>query len=539
MLSRCGMSWAGWASAGLVVALTVAATGCASKPDAATRQVSLEERLERASRLLNQGQRDEANRELRALASELESLVRKDAGRPEPHFWLAAARYLQGDLPQAQRHFEAAANRQPAGSPGSASASYDLGLLHQSRKHHEAALHWFQRAATANPGDWRTIAKLVQVFQALGRTAERDRARAKLLDLHRSRAVEKAEFCREQFQEGRYSIMAFERFELAGEWSVRYRFVLADETSSRPERVVALGSYRVTTELARLDSVVGRGERILHLDGYGPGMEHQTFAFYQREPPYEEIRERVVEIARNTRQPISATIVSPGGVALSYLPDSAQPRIQTVALYIATNSDRDFVIDAFAALHRLAPSIAIDPANRIYVTGPVQDVDVGTVIVAVLAESKRIVQIARTPFENIARPAIPRDSANGRGTDAIVYFNPRLDPAIPTMTPDGRVVAQRGRPAFIGLGHELIHALHFINGTHAATVGAEGSLRARFGEHSFRTGSGAKISATEDLEELNTIGIGRYEKGITENALRRFYGLSTRGAYGLEHEEGK
>lgn len=38
----------------------------------------------------------------------------------------------------------------------------------------------------------------------------------------------------------------------------------------------------------------------------------------------------------------------------------------------------------------------------------------------------------------------------------------------------------------------------------------------------------------EDIEELNTIGIGEYRNGPTENDLRRAQGLPLRGAYDLD-----
>ena len=68
-------------------------------------------------------------------------------------------------------------------------------------------------------------------------------------------------------------------------------------------------------------------------------------------------------------------------------------------------------------------------------------------------------------------------------------------------------------PAYIALGHELIHALHVISGDVVK-------------EYSWKT-DGAII------EEARTVGLGPYaSKRITENALRKEWGLAQRTYYG-------
>lgn len=68
-------------------------------------------------------------------------------------------------------------------------------------------------------------------------------------------------------------------------------------------------------------------------------------------------------------------------------------------------------------------------------------------------------------------------------------------------------------PAYIALGHELIHALHVISGDVVK-------------EYSWKT-DGAII------EEARTVGLGPYaNKRITENALRKEWNLTLRTYYG-------
>ena len=520
---------------GLVVVALAAATGCAPGHATVVRQaLSYDQRLASASGLLEQGRREEGTRALQELVGELEPLVRRDVRDTEHRFLLAAARALLGDSSEAVRQFESLAEVESTRHL----ASYNLGQIYQLQKEHEAALYWFQRAANARPDDWRTVAKLVQAFQALGRTSERDRARARLLDLYRTRKIPGDEFCREQFQDGRYLVRVFERFELAGEWTFRYRFELADLPAPGAVRTIVLGSYQPTTELARLRGGIASSERVFHLDGYGPGPAHLTYRFYMREPSYEEVRARVVEILRNRGQPISGTIASPSRTAISRRSETV-PRIVPAKLVIdsTTAADaRDYVMSTFEEIQRLTPRAAMDPLNRIFALGPLQSEDVGTALVMALADSKRTITIAYTPSFNVTTIARPMDAVNGKGSDAYVYFNSHLDPEIPTVTPDGRVVNQRGRPAFIGLGHELIHALHCVNGT-MAMIEAYGRAAALTSSHAFRDESGANVTATEPLEELDTIGIGKHRNGPTENDLRRIHHLPPRGAHSLANVE--
>jgi len=117
------------------------------------------------------------------------------------------------------------------------------------------------------------------------------------------------------------------------------------------------------------------------------------------------------------------------------------------------------------------------------------------------------------------------------GTNAYVYFRRNLDPSIPTVQPNGRVIRQKGRPPYIGLGHELIHALHIVRGTLIGVPLDDGNLRTVERKLTYRDGSGRKKTIPQDEEELRTIGLGKYRDGLTENALRREHDLPLRGAH--------
>jgi len=120
-----------------------------------------------------------------------------------------------------------------------------------------------------------------------------------------------------------------------------------------------------------------------------------------------------------------------------------------------------------------------------------------------------------------------------------LHFRPNFDPEMPTVQPDGRVVNQRGRPAYISLGHELIHALHMIKGQRAAAIDSRGTpildsagrLTEIEARHTFKNKRAESHTEAASLEELLTIGLVKRRNKVTENALRRAHNVPLRGAY--------
>jgi len=93
----------------------------------------------------------------------------------------------------------------------------------------------------------------------------------------------------------------------------------------------------------------------------------------------------------------------------------------------------------------------------------------------------------------------------GKGSGSIVQYNPDAEAEY---TKSLGILT----PAFIALGHELIHSLHHLSGAMRVADGPD-MLQARF----------AKMLL---YEEANTVGLGPYVKTrISENALRKEWGL--------------
>lgn len=190
--------------------------------------------------------------------------------------------------------------------PKSLLAQYNAGQIYQNREKYDEASKHFAAVLAIEPGDFRALAKMVQLSQALGRTKERDQYRERLFELHQQGKAQQPYFCREQFRLGDKRVMALEYFEMTGERAMRYRFEVLDKTGRDRLYFVSLGSYGLTNQIARETGDLKPGERLFHLDYYDKE-GHRTYAMYRSEPGYEDTRKAVVEVIEGKRQPISSS----------------------------------------------------------------------------------------------------------------------------------------------------------------------------------------------------------------------------------------
>ena len=214
-----------------------------------------------------------------------------------------------GRIAQAVEIMETVAAR----TPEYPNVHWNLGLWYAQLQQPAKALAAWQAYRGLEPDDWRVRAKLIQTYQALGDTAQRDRERAALLELRRSgtdaELARQDSYCREQFRVGTQDVMAFETFEPAGERRVFYTFHLPGPDGQSRGRY-SLGSYEQTTQIARAVGQIGKSERLYHLDWYAEGV-HATHAFYQARPTYAQVRADVVAAITGAKQPLSGTTVRP------------------------------------------------------------------------------------------------------------------------------------------------------------------------------------------------------------------------------------
>lgn len=189
---------------------------------------------------------------------------------------------------------------------------FNAGLAAFSAKDFTLASDLWQQLKAVEPQDWHGRSKLIQVYQALGKTAERDKEREELFAMWKSgknaELKERFQYCRDQFEVNGKKVMAFEHFELKGDRALRYVFSILNKTEDGEEYRISLGSYRITDAIWRetRKPKPKDDERLFHLDGYYPN-RHVTYGMFFPEPTYDETRAKVIKILEGNGNPISGT----------------------------------------------------------------------------------------------------------------------------------------------------------------------------------------------------------------------------------------
>lgn len=183
-------------------------------------------------------------------------------------------------------------------------AWWNLGLWHASLGQSESALRDWKSYHALDSTDWRVESKLVQAYQALNDIPRRDSALAGLLhhrSVTRNPDLLRAEvFCREQALVNGQRVMVMQTFAPKGDRMVFYTFYLLSPEGREVGRY-SLGSYDLTTNVAREAGEIGKKDRLYHIDYYAP-QAHSAVAFYRTMPTYDEARAVIWESLR-TRPP--------------------------------------------------------------------------------------------------------------------------------------------------------------------------------------------------------------------------------------------
>ncbi len=232
----------------------------------------------------------------------------------------AGKAFDSGNSKMEQRKFaEALADYKTALSifPDEPALLFNGGLAAYSSKDFTTALDLWKQLKAIDSEDWHLRAKLIQVYQALGKMAERDAERKELFEMWKSGKNEELkkqfQYCREQFEVNGKKVLAFEHFELKGNRALRYVFSVVNESGDDEEFRISLGSYNMTNAIWRETKKPKpkEGERLFHLDGYFKG-GHATYGMYFPEPTYDETRTKVVQILEGKNKPVSSsTIIKP------------------------------------------------------------------------------------------------------------------------------------------------------------------------------------------------------------------------------------
>lgn len=138
----------------------------------------------------------------------------------------------------------------------------------------------------------------------------------------------------------------------------------------------------------------------------------------------------------------------------------------------------------------------------------------GTNLIRKLNSSSKIVYIDyenslkkfKDNTHNMATYKSRIDASNSVGTDALITFSMDSDPRLYTIDSKSKTITKSTRPSYIGLGHELIHASHMLDGDFIPLTQKEQSPILK------------NLICTE---ELVTIGLKEGYGNITENELRK------------------
>jgi tetratricopeptide (TPR) repeat protein len=198
--------------------------------------------------------------------------------------------------------------------PNDTSVLFNGGLAAYLSNNFATAADLWKRLKALDPEDWRARSKLMQVYQALGKTMERDAERAELFALWKSGKnadlSTQSTYCREQFEVNGIKVMAFERFEFKGDRPVRYVFNRVDVEGKAEDHWYSLGSYEDTNRVWRERTKPKEDVRLFHLDEYFTN-GHATYMMMEGEPSYDETRAMVVKILEGKAKPASSSTWGP------------------------------------------------------------------------------------------------------------------------------------------------------------------------------------------------------------------------------------
>lgn len=184
----------------------------------------------------------------------------------------------------------------------------------------EYAFSLLKPILAATPDDWQAQSLLVRAYAEMGQKVERDATLAHLMDLHKQGAypqlnrMEQFLIERVPFKDGFlriwYSFIP---------WGGYKTYMFARVYDSSGQQVL-----RVTLESSDFDQpqfakehpeMTAKGMRRFSLDGYGQDKKldngqtsqtHMTFGFYDGQPSYDTVRDRMVAIATKQVSPISS-----------------------------------------------------------------------------------------------------------------------------------------------------------------------------------------------------------------------------------------
>ncbi|WP_371921959.1 M91 family zinc metallopeptidase [Treponema sp. OMZ 798] len=180
-----------------------------------------------------------------------------------------------------------------------------------------------------------------------------------------------------------------------------------------------------------------------------------------------------------------------------------------------------------SVLKKLDPNVKINMRTGIVTTSSTNN-SAGAKLIRNLQVSKNTVTIMNDSSIGTAPKSRKKAETPGIGSDSIVYFsiNVKLSNDYFIRDENGNIEKAKHTPAEIVLGHELIHGLHYADGTGDNSTDDYTFITSGFQDGKYKSGEvvfkGGLFHDKYPREEARTIGVGEFSNDpITENALRR------------------
>jgi hypothetical protein len=191
--------------------------------------------------------------------------------------------------------------------PDMASAWWMLGEFQLNNQKPELAIRPLNRYRELRPDDWRVLPELIQAYQFIRDTANRDKERADLFRLYNegkdSSLTSQTEYELDVFYVDTSLVEVFEQLNPKGDRPEFIYFYWFDSKGMQVGRF-SLGSYESDNAYARQRGELKADERIYTFD-YNTEKSHATFGYFKSNPMYDTLRKMVVAIIRGELEPFS------------------------------------------------------------------------------------------------------------------------------------------------------------------------------------------------------------------------------------------
>jgi tetratricopeptide (TPR) repeat protein len=175
-------------------------------------------------------------------------------------------------------------------------------------KDYSSAIDYFKHALQLRPDEYHNLSGLIRAYTSAGMTTERDELRKHIEELaHADQLPPTFNYVFDTFDAGDKKIEVAEFPKIQGFFGERYRFKAFNSAGKLIFCVVLESDSMEQPAWAKAHPTeAAAGGRRFSLDGYASD-SHSTYAFYDGEPPYAQVREEAKQVLSRKKPAISQT----------------------------------------------------------------------------------------------------------------------------------------------------------------------------------------------------------------------------------------